>query len=166
MLARVVRGVLVVLALVVPTAVGVLAASPASAACPVLAGYPVLTGDLQINGIPTSGAQITATGSGFRPGSPVCLEVASSPVQLASGFANKQGNYSSTITLPSLPLGQHILRATGRARDGSTLILNTAFTNGYSLPNSGLRVARWVLLVVASVGLLALLTTNRSRARR
>ena len=166
MLVRVLRVILAVLALVVPTGVAVLDASPASASCPVPTGYPVLTGDLHIDGIPASGARLVATGSGFRAGSPVCLEVASSPVEFAVATATKTGGFTSKITLPGLTLGQHILRAVGHARDGSTLILNAAFTNGYALPNSGLRIGRWVLFGVASVGLILLLSTGRSRARR
>jgi len=59
-----------------------------------------------------------------------------------------------------------MLRATGISRTGSTLILNTAFTNGYALPSPGARILRWVLLVAALIGLgLLLIRTRRSRTR-
>src|SRR5215470_7010978 len=112
--------------------------TPSYAACPTRGDdYPVLTGVLQVNGAPASGVQLTASGSGFRSGSAVCVEVASTPNQLAVVNANRSGNFTTTFTLPDLAPGQHILRATGIARSGSTLILNTAFTNGYALPSNG-----------------------------
>ena len=165
MLVRRVRGLLAVLALAVPVAV--LAASPAQASCPVPGGgsYPVLTGTLQLNGAPASGAQLVATGAGFQPRSPVCLDVADTPLQLATVIANREGAFTATITVPPLPMGQHILRAMGTTHSGSTLILNTAFTNGYTLPSAGLRTGRWILLGVAAVGLVALMTFGRRRSR-
>jgi hypothetical protein len=155
------------LAALVAAAVLTVPATAASAACPTRGNdYPVLTGILQLNGAPTSGVRLTASGVGFRPGSAVCVDVESTPDQLATATAKKDGGFSTPITLPDLPLGQHVLRATGIARDGSTLILNTAFTNGYALPGTGTRVLRWFLLIAAVVGLVALLTrARRSRAR-
>ena len=142
-------------------------ATPASAACPTRGNdYPVLTGVLQLNGAPASGVRLTASGGGFRPGSTVCVEVASTPDQLATATAKKDGGFTTTITLPDLPLGQHVLRATGITRGGSTLILNTGFTNGYALPGTGTRVLRWFLLVAAVVGLVALLIRGRARRSR
>jgi hypothetical protein len=165
MLVRRARNWLAVLVLLVP--VGVLVASPAYASCPVtgVGAYPVLTGTLQLNGAPASGAQLVASGSGFRPRSPICIEVAATSLQIATVFANREGGFATSIVVPALPTGQHILRATGSTRDGSALILNTAFTNGYALPNAGLRVGRWVMLAVATAGLVALLAFGRRRAR-
>ena len=155
------------IAALVVAAVLAVPATPASAACPTRGNdYPVLTGVLQLNLAPASGVELIASGAGFRPGSTVCVEVASTPDQLATVTANKSGGFSTTITVPKLPVGQHLLRATGIARSGSTLILNTAFTNGYALPSTGTRVLRWVLLVTAIAGLgLLLIRSRRSRAR-
>jgi hypothetical protein len=157
----------VVVAALVVAAVLAVPATPASAACPTRGNdYPVLTGVLQLNGAPATGVRLVASGIGFRPGSAVCVEVESTPDQLATATAKKDGAFATTITLPDLPLGQHVLRATGIARDGSTLILNTAFTNGYaSLPGTGTRVLRWFLLA-AVIGIVALLTRRRARRSR
>src|SRR5262252_2369323 len=154
------------LAALVAAAVLAIPATPAAAACPSRGNdYPVLTGILQLNAAPASGVQLTASGVGFRPGSIVCVEVASTPEQLATAKVAKDGGFTTTITVPDLPLGQHLLRATGIARTGSTLVLNTAFTNGYSLPSTGTRVLRWVLLVASAAGLfLLLIRTRRSRS--
>ena len=156
------------LAALVAAAILAVPATPASAACPARGNdYPVLTGILQLNAAPASGVQVTASGVGFRPGSIVCVEVASTPEQLATAKVSKDGGFTTTVTVPNLPLGQHMLRATGVARTGSTLILNTAFTNGYALPSSGARILRWVLLVTSVIGLgLLLIRTRRSRTRR
>jgi len=156
------------LAALVAAAILAVPATPASAACPTRGNDdPVLTGMLQLNAAPASGVQLTASGVGFRPGSIVCVEVASTPEQLATAKVSKDGGFTTTVTVPNLPLGQHMLRATGIARTGSTLILNTAFTNGYALPSSGARILRWVLLVTSVIGLgLLLIRTRRSRTRR
>ena len=156
------------LAAVVAAAILAVPATPASAACPTRGNdYPVLTGILQLNAAPASGVQLTASGVGFRPGTIVCVEVASTPEQLATAKVTKDGGFTTTVTVPNLPLGQHMLRATGVARTGSTLILNTAFTNGYALPSPGARILRWVLLVTSVIGLgLLLIRTRRSRTRR
>jgi len=155
------------LAALVAAAVLAVPATPASAACPTRGSdYPVLTGVLQLNAAPASGVRLTASGVGFRPGSTVCVEVESTPDQLATAKVSKDGGFTTTITVPELPAGQHLLRATGIARTGSTLILNTAFTNGYALPSTGTRVLRWALLIGSLGGLGLLLTrTRRSRTR-
>jgi hypothetical protein len=138
--------------------------APAHAACAsATANYPVLTGTLQLSSAPASGVQLIVSGTGFEPRSTVCLDVAPIAAQLATVKTNRQGDFTTTITLPDLPLGQHIVRATGIARDGSTLILNTAFTNGYALPSTGARALRWTLFSAAVVGLLLILGF-RSRA--
>jgi hypothetical protein len=155
------------LAALVAAAILAVPATPASAACPSRGNdYPVLTGILQLNAAPASGVQLTASGVGFRPGTIVCLEVESTPEQLGTAKVSRDGGFTTTVTMPDLALGQHLMRATGIARTGSTLILNTAFTNGYALPNSGTRVLRWVLLVASVIGLgLLLIRTRRSRTR-
>src|SRR5262245_5825750 len=92
------------IAALVVAAILAVPATPASAACPTRGtDYPVLTGVLQLNAAPASGVELTASGSGFRPGSTVCVEVASTPDQLATAKANRSGNFSTTITVPELP---------------------------------------------------------------
>jgi hypothetical protein len=153
--------------LVLAVAAAVLAVpTPSYAACPTRGDdYPVLTGVLQVNGAPASGVRLVASGTGFRSGSLICVDVASAPDQLAVATATRSGNFITTITLPDLAPGQHILRATGIARSGSTLILNTAFTNGYALPSTGTRLLRWLGLGAALVGLILLLVRPVRRAR-
>jgi len=102
------------LAALVAAAILAVPATPASAACPTRGNdYPVLTGILQLNAAPASGVQLTASGVGFRPGTIVCVEVASTPEQLATAKVTKDGGFTTTVTVPNLPLGQHMLRATG-----------------------------------------------------
>jgi hypothetical protein len=156
--------------LVVPVlaaAIIVATGSPASAVCTIPGGgdYPILTGTLQVNGTPTGGATLTTSGTGFKPGTTVCLEVASTPVQLGTAKVNKGGGFVTTVTLPQLPDGQHILRAIGTTRGGYTLTLSTAFTNGATVPGAGVKLLRWLLLIAGVAGLVALLATSR-RSRR
>lgn len=81
--------------------------------------------DLKLNlqvGQPVTAAQATLSGGGLHPGSAYTLVMHSTPVVLASGYADDEGNFSTKLSLPSkacVPAGQHEIVLTAVAPDGS-----------------------------------------------
>jgi len=98
---------------------------PASAAW---ADYPPSAPTVQL--LVTTGTcsdTIGVTGSNWKPGSTVTLELHSTPVNVGSAVANGSGAFSTTFGVPKdAELGNHQLFAFGFANDGSAV---NAFTN-------------------------------------
>jgi LPXTG-motif cell wall-anchored protein len=72
------------------------------------------------------GGSVTATATGFQPGSDVTFTLASDPITLGTVKANDSGVASITFTVPSnFATGAHTVTATGIAPDGSPLSVST-----------------------------------------
>lgn len=89
---------------------------------------PVIIGtglDLDLNldlGAPVSGATVQLTGGGLKAGSEWTAVMRSTPVVIASGVADSNGNFFQLGTLPSgVTPGQHSITLTGVKPDGSPI---------------------------------------------
>jgi hypothetical protein len=72
----------------------------------------------------TAGGTLSLGGSGFQPGSPVMVLVASSPTVLAQLTADQSGGFATTAQLPStLATGDHELFAVGTDPNGKLYAL-------------------------------------------
>lgn len=77
--------------------------------------------DLAI-GDTVAGAEVTISGAGLLPDSPYTVVVRSTPVTIATGFADSSGAFTSTGAMPTgLSAGAHTVTLTGTAADGTEL---------------------------------------------
>jgi uncharacterized repeat protein (TIGR02543 family) len=64
------------------------------------------------------GNSISATGSGFKPGSPVEAWLYSQPVRLGSGIASSDGSFANEFTIDNkVPIGKHTVVLNGLTSD-------------------------------------------------
>jgi hypothetical protein len=70
------------------------------------------------------GSTVNATGTGFKPGSPVEVWLNSDPILLGSGFADSNGELGQTFDLGSdVPLGDHTLVLHGVSVDDEVVTM-------------------------------------------
>ncbi len=87
---------------------------------------------------PTPGQVITVSAPGFAPGSPVQVDLLSTPVRLATLTADAQGVASGSVTIPlRTEAGSHEIRLTGVASDGSAVVRSVPITVERALPQTG-----------------------------
>lgn len=73
----------------------------------------------------TPGGTVTFRAEIFRPGSRVVFRLFSTPVELGSAIADADGVATLTATIPAnTPLGNHTVKASGIAPDGSPLTVS------------------------------------------
>jgi hypothetical protein len=64
------------------------------------------------------GNSVSATGSGFKPGSPVEAWLYSQPVRLGSGIASSDGSFANEFTIDNkVPIGKHTVVLNGLTSD-------------------------------------------------
>ncbi len=107
------------------------------------------------------GAEVTVSGHGLMPNSPVVIELHSTPIHLATVTTDAVGSFTTKLKLPMLmEAGLHHVVAIGKAPDGSTVTASAPLVVPYaSLPYTGTDsaalAATAVGLVLAGVALLA-----------
>jgi hypothetical protein len=89
----------------------------------VLEPLPDLAGQVQVpTGLSPAQTQVLVTFVGFKPYSYVEIYVNSTPILVASGFANANGEFATPANLPAgLPVGEHTITATGTKADGTAV---------------------------------------------
>jgi hypothetical protein len=87
----------------------------------VLAPLPELTAVVQVpTGLAPAQTQVLVTFVGFKPYSFVEIFANSTPILIASGFADGNGEFATPADLPAnLPIGEHTITATGTKADGT-----------------------------------------------
>ena len=139
------------------------------------------SGNLTVsNATPSAGGEITVSGEGFAPASPVQITIASSPQLLATVESDASGAFSATVTIPASLSGQHTISATGTDAAGSVLVLTAVIevaastvppTDTTPLPGSGRTGSDGLVLAIAGAGIalmtgVLLLTTQKRRSLR
>jgi hypothetical protein len=107
------------------------------------------------------GGTIQFTGGGFASGSPITIELHSTPVTLATTTADDVGNFSVAVSIPSdTEPGSHELWAVGVDPDGNALTVVLPITvvaatsaNSGTLPVTGLDVGRYAGIGLALIAL-------------
>jgi hypothetical protein len=85
--------------------------------------------------VPISEVRIPISLSGLEPHSYVEIFANSTPILIASGFADSQGVFEVTVSLPpNLPVGNHTISATNTLSDGSKVSTVAA---AFSVTSSG-----------------------------
>jgi LPXTG-motif cell wall-anchored protein len=74
------------------------------------------------------GAKLDVSGRGFDPGSEVTLTLHSAPVVLGTVSAGDDGRFTTTVTIPVIEPGDHVLTADGVDALGQPLTLQAAVT--------------------------------------
>ena len=134
-------------------------------------------GDLSVsNATPSAGSEITVSGEGFAPTSPVQITIASSPQLLATVESDASGAFSVTVSIPASLSGQHTISATGTDAAGSVLVLTAVVevaastvppTDTSPLPGTGRSGSDGLVLAIAGAGIVlmtsVLLLTTRTR---
>lgn len=94
---------------------------PVTLSVGVLEPLPDLTGTVELpTGQPVGDTQAMVTFVGFKPYSYVEIYVNSTPILIASGFADAKGEFTTPANLPAnLPVGEHTITATGIKADGT-----------------------------------------------
>jgi hypothetical protein len=126
-------------------------------------------------------AQITVTGQGFASGQDVTLTLMSAPVPLGTAAANRAGDFSHLVTVPSgAPLGSHQVVATGRsfADPAQPLSLSAQLTlacaatvtvaPSHVLPFTGFATRAWLVASLAFIlaGAALVLRAHKRRQHR
>jgi hypothetical protein len=84
---------------------------------------------------PVSEAIFPIALSGLEPNSYVEIFANSTPILIASGFADSTGRFEASVRLPAnLPVGDHTISATNTLRDGTKV---TTVAVAFSVSNSG-----------------------------
>lgn len=116
------------------------------------------------------GGQLTVSGGGFRPVSPVSVQLHSDTVTLGSLTSNSAGSVDGAVTIPpSVPAGSHELDLSGVNPDGTPRVLTASVRiEAAASTSSGLSGWFWFgigMLVLALLGI-ALVVARGSRRRR
>lgn len=124
----------------------------------------------------TPGGTVTFRAKIFRPGSSVLFRLFSTPVELGSAIADANGVATLTATIPAnTPVGNHVVKASGIAPDGSPLtvsvplVVATKVVNGVAVvddvartgSSNALPLARTGVAAVAVGGLLVVIARKR-----
>lgn len=127
---------------------------------------PLLAADTTVD----PGDPVLIAGDGFAADSMVVVTIESTPRTLDRVRADGDGGISLEVTIPDdMPAGQHTLKATGVAPDGSPLVLSVPITVGgeigdtQELASTGLNTAAAVAvgMTLAALGGAALLATRK-----
>jgi hypothetical protein len=91
---------------------------------------------------PAPGGSMTVSGSGFKPGTQLTVQLFSDPVLLGTVDADGNGDYSIVVTIPvSTPPGSHEIVVTGLGADGqmlrSSVAIQVSASGGGSDPSDG-----------------------------
>lgn len=62
------------------------------------------------------GQEVTISGTGFKPSTPIIITIESTPIQVATVTSSAQGSFTATFTIPAVAKGNHVIRAS----DGTT----------------------------------------------
>lgn len=127
-----------------------------------------------------AGGQVTVSGTGFAPASPVQLTIDPDPAHLATVTTDGAGAFSAEVTIPASLSGEYTIVATGTDSVGSVLALSAVLsvtTSGVpptsTSPSSTSRSGSDPMVlaiagagIVVMTGLVLLVATRRRRSLR
>ena len=117
------------------------------------------------------GSEVTVSGTGFAPGSPVQIIIESASLQLATVTTDSSGAFSNTVTIPATLAGVHTISAIGVDPGGSLRVLSSPITVSAAPATSTALLSDPAIFAIAGAGIvllagLLLLGTQLRRSRR
>lgn len=101
------------------------------------------------------GGDVTASGGGFAPVSPVQITIESTPVLLRTVTSDSDGAFSTTITIPDAFTGDHTISATGTDPAGSVRVLASPITV-IAVPATSTASDNTLVFAIVGAGIVAL----------